>query len=459
MILWNNDRITVKQVVRSTHFMLCEIEVGGELAWVAFVYASNDQRERTDMWKYLEMDMRHKIGAWILLGDLNCIMDRKEKLNGNRVCDSQIEELRTFVDKVELRDIHAGGCYFTWNDKHKNPQERIWCKLDRAMANAQWIKQFEGSFAIFQAPGLPNHSPITVSWGGEEKASKEFMKVTKGMDSRVNAAKDAVFRAQEKSKFAPNNASLIEEEKCRALEYKKLKHNQLLFYKQRAKIRWAKKGDANTRSPVGSGAVQKTCQGSHRFGDLACKGMNLAYIALIPKVTTPEKPDEFQPISCCNVMYKILSSVLAGGLKEVCRPLSVKLKCAFVEDRSIIANICLAQQLLSWCGRKNISERVAWKIDLSKAYDSVSWKFLDHMMRLLKFPRKFMSWMTMCVQTAKYSILINGEMVDYFEGKRGLRQGDPLSSFLFTIVMEYLSRGLMLLSKKKATISIPSATG
>ncbi|KAL9689236.1 hypothetical protein QQ045_033670 [Rhodiola kirilowii] len=121
----------------------------------------------------------------------------------------------------------------------------------------------------------------------------------------------------------------------------------------------------------------------------------------------------------------------------------------FVEERSIVGNICLAQQLLSGYARKNISERVAWKIDLSKAYDSVNWNFLADMLRLLNFPRKFISWMKMCVQTAKYSIRINGEMVDYFEGKRGLRQGDLISPFLFTIVMEYLSRGLLLLSKKE----------
>ncbi|CAM8963663.1 unnamed protein product [Rhodiola kirilowii] len=163
MILWNNDMITVKQVVRATHFMLCEIEAGGDSAWVAFVYASNDQRERADMWKDLEVNIRNRRGAWILLGDLNCIMDRKEKLNGNRVRDSEMEELSYFVDNAELTDIHAGGCYFTWNNKHSNPQERIWCKLDRAMANAQWTTLFEDSFAIFQAPGLSDHSHIKMS--------------------------------------------------------------------------------------------------------------------------------------------------------------------------------------------------------------------------------------------------------------------------------------------------------
>ncbi|KAI9195320.1 hypothetical protein LWI28_013769 [Acer negundo] len=75
--------------------------------------------------------------------------------------------------------------------------------------------------------------------------------------------------------------------------------------------------------------------------------------------------------------------------------------------------------------------KLALKVDLMKAFDMVDWVFLLDTLAAFQFPLKVINWIRVCLTTPKFSISINGELAGFFSGKRGLRQGDSMSPYLF----------------------------
>ena len=107
-----------------------------------------------------------------------------------------------------------------------------------------------------------------------------------------------------------------------------------------------------------------------------------------------------------------------------------------VKKRIIGDNILLAHVLFASFHHQPYLSKCAIKVDFQKAYDTIDWGFIRLVMQLFGFPQKFIELIMICVTSPKFSIAINGEIHDLFSSGRGIRQGDLMSPYLFTLVME-----------------------
>ncbi|GJS85004.1 RNA-directed DNA polymerase, eukaryota, partial [Tanacetum coccineum] len=167
------------------------------------------------------------------------------------------------------------------------------------------------------------------------------------------------------------------------------------------------------------------------------RGCNSSFIALIPKIQDAKFVKDFRPISLIGSVYKIIAKILANRLCLVLPYLISDVQSAFVANRQILDGPFILNELLSWCKFKKLNGMI-FKVDFEKAFDSVKWDYLDETLKAFGFGLKWRNWISSCLNNAMGSVLVNGSPTLEFQFHKGLKQGDPISPFLFILIMETL---------------------
>jgi ribonuclease HI len=187
--------------------------------------------------------------------------------------------------------------------------------------------------------------------------------------------------------------------------------------------------------------------------------LNLTHIALIPKNKNPQSVTEFRPISLYNVLYKLISKVLANRMKKIIPHIIAPTLSAFIPGRLITDNVWAAYETLHMMHTRMKGKKgfMAVKLDMSKAYDKVELRFLEAVMKHMGFNVRWISLIMMCVKSVHYSILVNGTPCWHITPSRGLRQGDPISPYLFLICAEALSSMVIQANVENKLTGVPTS--
>jgi hypothetical protein len=185
--------------------------------------------------------------------------------------------------------------------------------------------------------------------------------------------------------------------------------------------------------------------------------LNSANIILLPKKMDALRVADFRPISLIHSVAKIFAKLLANRLAPLLDSLVSKCQSAFIKRRNIHDNFLYVQNIVRTMQKMKLP-MLFLKLDIHKAFDTVSWSYLLEVLQALGFGPRWREWVSIFFRTTSSRALLNGQQGPAFSHRRGVRQGDPLSPMLFILAMDPLQRLLDMATQQGVLSALPLPT-